>query len=365
MSVKIRSQHKPDYAIPPGETLREWLEENEMSQAALAQRTGRPKKTINEIIAGAAAITPETALQLENVTGIHASFWNSAESNYRETLARLKEQAELSTQLEWAKCFSYKEMAKRGVIPDSSIKEERVKNLLRFFRVASPTQWADTYVEELRGAARESTSFKSEIYDLSVWLRIGELQASGVLCQPYNEKNFKTALSAIRRLTTKPVSEQAATLPEVCSGCGVVFTLVPEFPKTHVSGFTRWLTPTKALIQQSLRHKRDDHLWFTFFHEAAHLLLHGKKESFLEYNGNNDDKEDEANEWARNYLIPLREWNKFVCRYVDSFTESVIKGFASDLEISPSIVLGRLQKEKLVPFGRFNHLFTQLKIMER
>ncbi|MBR8835064.1 MAG: HigA family addiction module antidote protein [Stigonema ocellatum SAG 48.90 = DSM 106950] len=88
MSNAIQNQYMPNYASPPGETLQEVLEERGMSQAELAERTGRPKKTINEIINGKAAITPETALQLERVLGIPASFWNNREQHYREALAR-------------------------------------------------------------------------------------------------------------------------------------------------------------------------------------------------------------------------------------------------------------------------------------
>ena len=89
------SSFEPNYAVPPGETLRETLEFLGMTQAQLADRTGRPKKTINEIISGKAAITAETALQFERVLGVPASFWSNLERNYQETLARLKEEKEL------------------------------------------------------------------------------------------------------------------------------------------------------------------------------------------------------------------------------------------------------------------------------
>lgn len=79
----------PDYAVPPGDTLAEVLEDRGMTQAELAKLMGRPRKTINEIIRGKAAITPETALQLEQVLDIPASFWCSLEMNYRLDLARL------------------------------------------------------------------------------------------------------------------------------------------------------------------------------------------------------------------------------------------------------------------------------------
>ncbi|MFN7564746.1 MAG: HigA family addiction module antitoxin, partial [Prosthecobacter sp.] len=58
---------QPDYASPPGETLAETLDAMGLTQSELARRMGRPIKTINEIIQGKAAITADTALELERV----------------------------------------------------------------------------------------------------------------------------------------------------------------------------------------------------------------------------------------------------------------------------------------------------------
>ena len=92
MNRKI-SQYMPDFVTPPGETLLEMLVERSMTQVELAERTGRPKKTINEIIQGKTIITPETSIQLERVFGVPAEFWTNRESRYRESLAK-KEEAE-------------------------------------------------------------------------------------------------------------------------------------------------------------------------------------------------------------------------------------------------------------------------------
>lgn len=83
--------YSPNKISAPGVTLFDILEERTMTQADLAQRTGRPLKTINEIIKGKAAITSETAIQLERVLGTPAAFWNQRETNYRAYLARQKE----------------------------------------------------------------------------------------------------------------------------------------------------------------------------------------------------------------------------------------------------------------------------------
>ncbi len=79
---------QPDSTIAPGELLLEALQDRGMSQSELARRMDRPAKSINEIVHGKAAITPETAIQLELTLGISASFWNQLETKYREHLAQ-------------------------------------------------------------------------------------------------------------------------------------------------------------------------------------------------------------------------------------------------------------------------------------
>jgi len=91
MAERYVNQYTPDSVSLPGETLREVLDERQMTQADLAERMGRPKKTVNEIVQGKAAITPGTALQLERVLGVPAGFWNNLEQTYWEHQAREEE----------------------------------------------------------------------------------------------------------------------------------------------------------------------------------------------------------------------------------------------------------------------------------
>ena len=357
-----KHDYDPDYAVPPGETLLETIQHLGLTQKKLALRMGRPIKTINEIIKGVASITAETSLQLEKVTGIAASFWNNAESNYRERLARIKEQSELSKQIEWVKRFSYTKMADLGLLAAAKTKEERVNNLLHFFGVASPAQWETAY-SDLEGAAREANNTGSEMGDLSAWLRAGEVLAQRSDCKQYSLSVFQENLREIRLLTRQSPVDVWSQVCKLCSDAGVALALVPELPKTRVYGFTRWLTPSKALIQLSLRYKTDDILWFTFFHEAAHIILHGKKEIFIEFRGVDSPKEEEANQWASNFLISPSDWQTFIDRIPLRPDLSHIRRFSEEIGVANSIVLGRLQhREKRVRPNQFNTLKHKLEI---
>ena len=351
----------PDYAVPPGETLQETIDALGLSQKELSERTGLADTTINQIIKGA-PITAETSLLLERVTGVTAGFWNNLEANYRERLARLQAAKDMEDQVEWVRQFSYSKMVSLKLVQPAKLPSERVEKLVNYFGVASSVEWKQTY-SELAGAARESKKYLSDLGDLSAWLRAGEILAQRRACESYDRAKFIETLQQIRGLSAMNPVEIWGQVEELCAKAGVAVVLVPPLPKTHIYGFTRWLTPQKALIQLSLRYKTDDMLWFTLFHEAAHILLHGKKDVFLECRGNRDGKEDEANQWAAETLIPSKEWSRFMSSRNDRITVFEIRSFARELGIAPSIVLGQLQHRSAVPPSMHNEIKRKLRIV--
>lgn len=353
MSKEIKSQFVPDYAVPPGETLLETLETVGMSQAELADRTGRPKKTINEIIKGKAAITPETALQLERVLGVPASVWNNLERNYQETLARINEQKRLQKHISWLEKFPMTMLIRNGWIKGSKDKILQLKEVLNFFGVASPEQWSVRWLDA-HVSFRKSAVFTSDPYAVAPWLRVGELIAQKTECRPYAAAKFRNALPAIRKLTAQAPEVFQPEIIRLCAECGVAVVFVPELPKIRASGATWWLNPGKAVIQVSLRYKSDDQLWFSFFHEAGHILLHGKKEIFIESDNNASAKEKEADRFASDILIPPRKYMQFIQE--GRCNKEAIRDFAAELGIAPGIVVGRLQHSGKMPFSHCNAL---------
>jgi HTH-type transcriptional regulator / antitoxin HigA len=358
MSSMNRNQYAPDLVSAPGETLEDLLEERGMTQSQLAERTGRPKKTINEIIKGKAAITAETALQLEKVLGVPAKFWINREQNYRESLARQQELEEFSRETDWLKNVPCKEMAKRGWIPDIRDKTLQLQAVLIFFGVASPASW-DSLWGSSAPAFRQSPTLTSEPGAIAAWLRKGELEAANQRIQEFDATMFRQCLGRIRALTRDLPRNFTDIVQEECATAGVCVVIVAELSGTRVWGATWWMTPTRPLIQLSLRYKTDDHLWFTFFHEAGHILLHGRKDVFLEGEDKEiDQKEEEANKFARDFLIPEARYRVF--RRKGSFSCAAVLRFAHELGIAPGIVVGRLQHDELLDRRQCTHLKENL-----
>jgi HTH-type transcriptional regulator/antitoxin HigA len=345
----------PDYAVPPGEILEEELEHRGMSQVELAHRTGMAKKTINEIIKAKAPITVDSALKIEHVFRQPAEYWLNLERLYQEARARQKELQQLESATAWLKKLPVGQMVKFGWIKKYADKATQLREILNFFGIASVGQW-DAVWGKLEVSYRKSTAFEGHDEAISAWLRQGELQAQQIDCAPYDAAAFKAALVEIRGLT-REVDPQVFVprLREICAGCGVAVVLVPELPKTYVSGAARWLSKDKAIIQLSLRYKSDDYLWFTFFHEACHIIKHGKKALFLEGKSVDDSFERQANEFASNQLIPTKAFNDFISH--QRFDKGMIVRFAEQLGISPGIVVGQLQYHGSIPYhSRCNDL---------
>ncbi len=354
MSNPAARQYDPDFASPPGETLLELLETQGITQAELAERTGRPKQLINEIVAGKASLSPETAIQLERALGVSASFWNSREGRFREFLARRAEQKRLETQAAWLGQFPLRQMIRWKWIPERERAVDQVRDLLNFFGVASPEQWRELWGSR-RFAFRKSKAFRSDLGALSAWLRRGELEGREAACEPYDGRTFREKLRELVALTrTGDPRVFVPSLRETCAAAGVVVAFVPELSGCRASGVTQWLTPEKALIQLSLRYRTDDRLWFTFFHEAGHILLHGKKEIFVEGEWYESEEERQADRFAAEALLPAATLKALPnARFL---SKSRIRQFAEESGVSPGIVVGRLQYEGLLPQTHYNDL---------
>jgi len=361
---KITNQFRPDYVSIPGETLLETLETIGMSQAELADRMGRPKKTINEIIQGKTAITAETALQLEMVLGVSASFWLNRERQYQEAKARIEIEEQLAEQLDWLESenIPVKEMCKWGWVEKQPDKYEQLKSVLSFFGVASTKQWNVVY-ERHEVLFRQSQARPVSHGAVSAWLRKGVLDAYAIDCAPYDKKKFSETLQEVRCMTIKPVESIWSNVVTECAEAGVAVVVVPAFPNTGVSGATRWLSKDKAIMQLSLRYKRDDQLWFSFFHEAGHVLKHSKKKLFIEPDKRVEDvngDELEADQFAADFLIPPNVLDEFIER-VSHFSNDAVIAFANQLGIAPGIVVGRLQHDKHLPPSHLNGLKQPIK----
>lgn len=334
----------------PGDTILETIEVVGMSQVELAERMGKTPGKINDLISGKVPVSVNTAMQLEKVLGIPMQFWLNRENLYREKLARIEEEEFLEECMGWLKVQPIKELKKMGYLKSENVDTAMAEEMLKFYGVVSPKQWESVYVEQYAGAAfRRSQKFGHSVSSLSAWLRMGEIGLQRIVLPEYSKEKFKSSLIEIKDLVKYHPEDFAYQLRNICTAAGVGLVFTPNLTKAAISGATRWFGG-RPLIQITDRYKSNDQFWFTFFHEAGHILLHGKKEVFIEeFEGISNDltKEEEANLFAGNWLLP----DEFINEFNDGIEISDIRKVARKFNTHPAIVLGRLQKIKKVPYG--------------
>ena len=350
----MTSSFQPSWVSAPGDTLEDALEEQGLTQAQLAERTGFSRKHVNDLIRGRAAINADTAMRLESVVGGPAKFWLAREAQYREALARRARVEQLREDAGWLKELPVADIVRFGWAKRRSHRGEQVAECLRFFGVASAESWQELWSEPL-AAFRASDKAAKKAGAVAAWLRAGERAASAQRCSDYDRSGFLAVLSELRGLTNEP--DPSVFVPEMqrlCSSVGVAVAFLPRPKGCPVSGATKWLTPTKAMLLLSLRYKTNDHLWFSFFHECGHIVKHGKRMLFLEgADSISTEHEEEADKFARDLLIPPAQARELATL---GYNKAAVRAFAAHIGVAPGIVVGRMQWEKLLPWTHLNDL---------
>jgi HTH-type transcriptional regulator/antitoxin HigA len=361
----------PDWVLPPGESIIDLAEERGWTQVELALRLGYSEKHISQLINGKVPLTVDAAQRLELVLGSSIDFWLSLEANYQKHKARLTAAESHANWVPWLDELPIKELMSCAAIPkqrlDSKYKPDVVENCLRFFGVATPDDWRAHY-GGMQMAFRRSRVEQSDVGAISAWLRMGEQQAEKLIGPRYDKTRFEKALCTIRKLTCEQPEGFEPKMRALLHEAGVLFVLVPAIPRAHVSGVARWLNPLRPLIQLSLYGKTNDKFWFSFFHEAAHILLHAnnkeeKKSIFLDDpNATHTDepREHEANSWAGNWLIPAQYTNDLA----SIRTKVAVIDFAQKIGLHPAIVVGRLQHDGLIKPSWMNDLKQSFKLQD-
>ncbi len=339
----------PDWSIHPGEFLAEQIEARGMSQAELARLAGLSPKLVSTIVSGQNPVTAETALRLERVLGMKAYIWTGLQARWDLDQARHKTAADNSSG-EWLADFPVLELKHRGVLPPSG---DVGNALLGFLAVGSPNA-IEARMANLAVHHRQSKKFDTSPYHVLTWLLLGEATARKRRYPPYDQFKFEQAVSSIRSLTLESPEVFGSKMVDIAAEAGVAIVFEPPISKTCLFGSARWIDGELPIIQMSLRMKTNDHFWWTFFHEAGHVMLHKGKTFADDQNGTGDGLEREADEWAEEKLVGKHRFRRFKAGRPRSAVE--VHLFAREVGIHPGIVVGMLQHAGVMPYKNLNAL---------
>ena len=356
-----------NHPVHPSEILGDILDDRGITQKQLASRLGISLKHMSELLNGQVAFTVNMALRLEFVLDAPAETWLKLQANYDMVMSRLNMEEQLNEQYENEKNIltdfkdCYNNLQKWGLVEKTLNRKSRYVNVLNYFGVPSLQLLLNNY----HPIKFRKSDDEPDQYCIAAWLRFGEKQyESNTAKQPFNASQFATSLKDIRKLTKEPINDATKQLTEICAASGVSLVFTPYFSKSYINGATRWIAPSRPLIQLSERNKRGDILWFTFFHEAAHLVLHSRKQNYLNWDNqsllSDGEEENEANAYAGDILIPKTKYQSFISK--GDFSRESIKGFSEYIGVGVDIVAGRLVRDKKIEWPVANTYFRKIML---
>ncbi len=326
-------------AIPPGETIKEMLADRGMSQKEFAIRMGLSEKHVSKLINGEVQLTMEVSSRLETVLGAPARFWNNLEAIYREELLKANAENEVAADADMAKLMPYNEMSERGWVPKTGRTAERVLNLRKFFEVVDLSLLENEMVT--RAVGQKLVKEQKSSLAFVAWAQEVKREARALNTQRIDVKKLSSAAKNIRKLTTLKTQKAESAVRETLAGSGVALITLPALKDLKERSAAIY-DGNRVAVGLTVDNKEEIAYWYSLCYEIARLIrMHGNKETTV--------TEDSILDYSYDLLIPAADFEEF--KTEGDYSENSIIRFAKELEISPKIVEGRLQKERLTEYG--------------
>jgi HTH-type transcriptional regulator/antitoxin HigA len=350
----------PRWASPPGDTIKHALAEQRLDAGSLAAELGLSDEELEAILTGDVPLTIRLAEGLSSTIGGSIEFWITRDGQYWADLARVAADA-------WAQRMPISEMTTLGwIAPEADDWVGQLEACLNFFNVANPTVWESAHEALVKRARfRISPTVRTDEYAVAAWLRQCEVELSNVSCEAWDRESFAALLPKLRPLTRDANPRRfIPALRTSCAEVGVAVGVVRAPLGCPVSGAAGQLSNGQPSIALSGRYLADDHLWFTFFHEAAHLVLHGADGVYIDELELNSPApstalEAEADEYAGTMLVPI-EYEDRLTRAKQSPLE--LRSIANEIGVGLGVMVGQLQHRGVLGYKtKLNRLKNRFK----
>jgi len=353
MSKKI-VEYKDLIAFHPGQYVEELIEDYNVTQKEFAERLGVSAKTVSKLVNAEESISKETAHKLAKLSGVSMQTWLNLQNAYDVKVAEIVEQKELEEGREKEICemIDFKYFKNHGFVEEGRYTVvDKVKELRRILEVSSLEYLLN--FNHLVSYRNTKDFTEKSIVNSNIMLELAAKQAREETSTKLDRKSLERYLPALRELTRLSPDLFYPKLKEILLDCGVVLVGLPALPNANLNGATKKFSNGSALLLLTDRNKASDIFWFSLFHEIGHILENdfssdeGNSESYLR-------SEEKADQFAKDFLIRPEDYQTFVKK--GNFDKSDILDFAEEIDIHPSVVLGRLQNEGILSFDRFREL---------
>ena len=347
--------------FPPGDFIKEELEERGWSQKDLGEIMGRSPKEISDLVLGKRPVSPEIARELSAAFGTSAEVWMGLETSYQ--LWRHSGVDEAIGQRAALYAFApITEMIRRHWIEASENVAVLSRRVEQHFEVDSIDQ-----PPSLEYATRKGTDDTSASH--LAWLYRAKHIARAVPAERFSRRSFSGGLSALRRLLLS--APEIRHVPRILAEAGIRFVVVEHLPSTRIDGAVLWLDGNSPVIALSLRYDRIDHFWFTLSHELGHIELghvkpggSGRLDVDMFANAlasSENSAETDADLFAADFLVEQDALEDFIIRTRPLYRKDKVMGFSMLQGVHPGIVVGQLQHREEVPWSSFRPMLEKIR----
>lgn len=349
-------EHFPIPLPDPLEAIRFRMTQQGLKQADLIPYIGNRSK-VSEVLNG------KRALSLAMIHRLHVGLGIPAEVLLGKPGSSLSADA---SGIDWS-VYPLAEMVKRGWFGDAvqsrrDLLDRAEELLLPFLMPKGKPLLQNAY---LRHTVRDGK--KVDKHALATWkARVSTLAREQRTDRFNAEVIDQQFISEVARLS--PLDNGPLVARNYLGKAGVRMIIEPQMHRTYLDGAAIQNKGESPFIALTLRYDRIDSFWFTLCHELAHVVLHFREDEdiyFLDDLDSNDvtDKEKEADDLARNAIIPEFHWNSFCRKGFPSKQD--VRTFAASLRLDPAIIAGRYRRENndyrifsdLIGTGKVKRLF--------
>ncbi|MBL3576249.1 ImmA/IrrE family metallo-endopeptidase [Rhodovulum sulfidophilum] len=355
---------EPNWASPPGDTISRLAAAGNVSVHDLAERVGLEEDVFSGIMEGRIEIGDEIAAALSSELGASSQFWIQRYNQFLNDKARTLGSEATQALSTWGQSFPAKALRQLGWLPKGSRGQRLSKDILDFFGCDTIRDWNERYSSGIGQVAfRTSFAFETDEMATLAWLRIGEIQAESLALANFSANSFKKHLYDLKKFCALKRPELFfPKLQKACAehGVGLVSSRAPI--GCRASGATWSAAKGNPIILLSFRYLTEDHFWFTFFHETAHVILHGT--DHISVDGSDPSPlgasaiEDEADAFARDALVPTDLRGEMLNAIP---TRAHARRIARKAGVTPGIIVGQLQKAGTLQPHQFNDLKRRYK----
>lgn len=332
------------YAFHPGYYIEEIIEDSGLTQQEFAIRLNTTPKTLSQLIRGKQRLSTEMAGKLASMFGTSTNMWLNMQSNYDALLSEIGMEEELSKEREVFKNIDYSYFIKNFGLPELMRDvDERIKTVREFLNIASLSVLRE---EAMSVSFRSQRSKLSELNQIraNIMVQLALNKALTVEAPDFDREKLKKTIPFLEKQINH-MEEFPHNIIDPLKEAGVILVILPNLTRSKTNGAVKKIGK-HVMMMVNDRRLYTDTFWFTFFHEIGHII---NNDFGVSFDGDIDEKEEKADAFAADILIPKDEYSKFLAK--QDFSADAICRFAKSIDRTPAIIVGRLQIDGYVTYN--------------